>query len=355
MREYKNNFKHAVAYATHKLDNSPFKMILLGMLGSIYVGIAYLVFIVIIGSWDGVIENVYSADGSTIIYKSIHIPGLALFTAAALFPVGIILILFLGGSLFTSDNLTMLSWITKQKDSSGNHVKFRKIVIKWMYTLIGNIIGGILFGAITRAADFFANENYQLILGYICGKKLHMSWYFVIFSGFLCNILVAGSVWATLATNHSSAKILLIYFPIWLFAIAGFQHVVANAILFSMGLFYMINPSEQSTIFYGINWQLNQEAIKELGESYKTLNNFVDWKTSFTSVYNKCPNAGYYVFKVIFTNLLPAAIGNWVSGSIFLPYTYLYLSGHYKELRKLNTLEIDLNTSDDSKRDNDKS
>ncbi|WP_022934537.1 formate/nitrite transporter family protein [Mesomycoplasma moatsii] len=318
MKEYKENFKNAIRYATHKLENTALRMIVLGMLGSIYVGIAYMIFIIILGSWDGVIEKTTNDLGEITNFK-IHIPGVALFTAAALFPVGIIMILFLGGSLFTSDNLTMLAWITKQKTSEGHGVQFKKIFIKWMYTLLGNILGGLVIGGLCRAANFFANENYQYVLGYLCGKKISMAWYFTIFSGFLCNILVAGSVWASLAASHSTAKLLLIYFPIWMFAISGFQHVVANGILFSMGLFYMIEPTEQNNFLIALNYQVNHNFhdLKETTiDNVKQLSSWI--------------NPGKFIFALFFINIIPAGIGNWISGSIFLPYTYYYLSGHYK-------------------------
>lgn len=331
MKEYKENFSNAIDYAVHKLENSAFKMILLGFLGSLYVGIAYLVFILILGSWDGVIQN-WEFDENNILTKkfSISIPSVALFTAAALFPVGIMLILFLGGSLFTSDNLTMLAWITKRKVSNGENVKMIKIFVKWMYTLLGNILGGLFFGAITRACNFFGNENYQLVLGYLCGKKIALEWYYTIVSGFLCNILVAGSVWASFAAKHSSAKIFLIYFPIWLFAIAGFQHVVANGILFSMSLFYMINPNEQQIILQGINYSVNHHIFEDFtGKSKDQIKNIFNENIKNIWIYS-----GSYIFKLFFANLIPAALGNWISGSLFLPYVYYYLSGHKKNSKR---------------------
>lgn len=321
MKDYKENFNNAISYAVHKLENNAMKMILLGILGSVYVGIAYMVFIVILGTWPGTItKEIIDENGILIQPFNISITSVALFSASAIFPVGIIMIIFLGGSLFTSDNLTMISWITKQKDNKGNLFPFKKIFIKWMYTLLGNILGGIIIGAMCRAADFLSNENYQYVLGYLSGKKILMPWFFSIFSGMLCNILVAGSVWASLAANHSSAKLLLIYFPIWLFAISGFQHIVANGIIFSMTIFYMIEPSEKANVLIGMNFSFNHDAFESL--ALKTLEEF-----------KKIPNwvsIDNFIFKAIFTNMLPAGFGNWFSGSIILPYTYYYLSGHSK-------------------------
>lgn len=320
MKDYKENFHNGVSYAVHKLDSTTLKLISLGALGSLYVGMAYMIFIIILSSWPDAIS--YSPDDLSNF--KITITGPALFVAAALFPVGIVLIVFLGGSLFTSDNLTMLAWITKQKHKNGSDIKFKKIFVKWLFTLLGNILGALLIGAIARAANFFSTDEYQLMLGYLIGKKILSPWYFVIASGFLCNIIVAGSIWASLAASHSTAKFLLIYFPIWMFAISGFQHVVANGILFAMGLFYMIEPTEQSNILLGINYSINHDV-------FSTIKNMADLE-AFKQT-KEWVKVGDFLFRSTILNMLPAMIGNWFSGSLFLPFTYYYLSGYYKKVK----------------------
>ena len=338
MKDYKDNFYNAIDYAIKKTKAPAYKLILLGIMGSLYVAIAYVAFIIIIANFDGVItEKVIAINGvDTVVGKTISLHSGALITAAAIFPVGIILIIFLGGSLFTSDNLTMIAWITKK-------TKLLPIVIKWMYTLIGNVLGGFLAGAIIRAGNVLGTENYQLILGYLSGKKIALEWYYVIFSGILCNIIVAGSVWASLAAKHSSAKLFIIYFPIWLFAIVGFQHVVANAILFAMTWFYSINPDEHKAILAGINLASN-DAVHHLGWVPNFIINHTTPETGLIGsgkdqisvdaakqINYQWINLGNFSISAIFANLLPASLGNWFSGAIILPYAYYWLSGWKRE------------------------
>ena len=334
MKDYKDNFYNAIDYAIKKTKSPAYKLILLGIMGSLYVAIAYVAFIMIIANFDGVItEKIINIKGvDTVVGKVINLHSGALLAAAAIFPVGIILIIFLGGSLFTSDNLTMIAWITKK-------TPLAPIIVKWMYTLVGNIIGAFLIGAIIRAGNILGNENYQLILGYLSGKKIALEWYYVIFSGILCNIIVAGSVWASLASKHSSAKLFIIYFPIWLFAIVGFQHVVANAILFAMTWFYSIDPGEHKTILAGINLASNH-AVHELGWVPNFIINHSQPEDGLIDkigidltkrIEENWINLSNFSLSAIFQNLLPASIGNWFSGAILLPYTYYYLSGWKKE------------------------
>ncbi|MGL5205166.1 MAG: formate/nitrite transporter family protein, partial [Metamycoplasmataceae bacterium] len=136
-------------------------------------------------------------------------------------------------------------------------------------------------------------------------KKVYLEWWQAFFSGILCNILVAGTVWSTMATKHSIAKIFLIYFPIWLFAIVGFQHVTANSILFAFGWAHVDNPLLQS---------IGQGIIAHPLS-------LADWS-----------------FNAVFINMIPAMCGNWLSGAILLPFVYFWLSDQHKVI-KMKKLE----------------
>ena len=110
-----------------------------------------------------------------------------------------------------------------------------------------------------------------------------------------------------------------------MFAISGFQHVVANGILFSMGLFYMIEPTEKENILMAVNYAINHDLFTTI-KTQTELTNFMNSSSWM--------NMASTMFRCVVTNMLPAALGNWLSGSLFLPYTYYYLSGYYKEMKK---------------------
>ncbi|MGL5357708.1 MAG: formate/nitrite transporter family protein [Metamycoplasmataceae bacterium] len=291
---YEQNFKNAIDYATHKTTYRWWKLILLGLMGSFYVGIGYIGFIYIISlnqDWQ---------SGVPINQVNVVISGWDLALAAAVFPVGLLLIIFLGGSLFTSDNLTSIAVLTKK-------ARVVPVVRKWVWTLLGNIIGAFIIACIVRGGAIFGEKELR-VLSFLVWKKSHAIWWNVFFSGILCNVLVAGTVWATLATKHSIAKIFLIYFPIWLFAIIGFHHVVANVILFAFAWLHADNP-----LIYNLN------AI------YDSAGNIVNTHEWFS--------LSQWSFNAVFTNAIPAMIGNWLSGSIFLPYIYFWLSGYHKKMQ----------------------
>ncbi|MGL5591071.1 MAG: formate/nitrite transporter family protein [Metamycoplasmataceae bacterium] len=295
MHDYKDNFSNAIEFAVKKTNLAWWKLIFLGIMGCIYVGIAYIAFIAILAGTqdkdvfvDGWKENLLENN----IAPNIDIKGWPLVVAGAIFPVGLLLIVFLGGSLFTSDNLTSIAILTQK-------VKVSPVVIKWALTLFGNILGAFLIAGIARGANIF-DDKQLFILQQIIAKKVNIEWWQAFFSGILCNILVAGTVWSTMATKHSIAKIFLIYFPIWLFAIVGFQHVTANSILFAFGWAHLDNP-----IFQSIGQGVFDAPIS-----------LTDW-----------------TIRSIVVNMLPAMCGNWISGAILLPFVYFWLSDQHKVIK----------------------
>ncbi|MGL5617446.1 MAG: formate/nitrite transporter family protein [Metamycoplasmataceae bacterium] len=295
MHDYKDNFSNAIEFAVKKTKLAWWKLIFLGIMGCIYVGIAYISFIAILAGTqdkdvfiDGWKENLLENN----IAPNVDIKGWPLIIAGAIFPVGLLLIVFLGGSLFTSDNLTSIAILTQK-------VKVSPVVIKWALTLFGNVLGAFLIAGIVRGANIF-DDKQLFILQQIIAKKVNIEWWQAFFSGILCNILVAGTVWSTMATKHSIAKIFLIYFPIWLFAIVGFQHVTANAILFAFGWAHLDHPILQ-VIGQGI---------------FEVPLPLMDW-----------------TFRSIVINMIPAMCGNWLSGAILLPFVYFWLSDQHKIIK----------------------
>lgn len=317
MKNYKDNFLNVINFAVEKSKTKWWKLILLGVMGAIYVGIAYVAFILIVTKWPGNIEY-FPPDPITGIkkIKEVTISGSSLVTGGAVFTVGIILITFLGGSLFTSDNLSSIACFIKK-------AKIKSIVMKWFLTLLGNLIGGIIIAGIIRASDIFSSEETQAMLGSMIGGKIKHEWWATFFSGILCNVIVAGTVWASLAAKHSSAKLFIVFFPIWLFVIVGFQHVVANAILFFIGMMYSIDPSD-----------------------ILVLNKWISESAGYVANHGGIKGIGWWYFDAFFFNLIPSMIGNWLSGAILLPVVYFFLSGYnekyWSKKKKVGTSLINM-------------
>ncbi|WGI36775.1 formate/nitrite transporter family protein [Mesomycoplasma lagogenitalium] len=318
MQDYKSNFSNAIDYGYQKTKLVWWKHLLMGMMASIYVGIGYIGYIYVLG-WFG--ADQVETNGH------FYLAGNALFLAAMVFPVGIIMITILGGSLFTSDSLQSLAVMTKKARAT-------KVLRNLFWVLVGNFLGGLFVAILLKLSHAFKDDQLR-VLEFIISKKISYTWTEVFASALLCNILVAGTVWACLATNSTSGKILIMFFFIWVFAIAGFQHVVANGILFAFG--WLFQNTEYTTFANDADFQewiheglISAERVAEMkAENPVNNNSYYEFTTTLNEMIeinsrHKLPEYSSlnWTGKALLPNLLSAMVGNWFSGAIFLPVVY---------------------------------
>lgn len=185
-------------------------MIYLGILAGMYIG------------FGGLANTIISQTLGNID------PGLAKFAGAAVFPVGLILVVVAGAELFTGNNLMTLAVINKKITLSQ---MFRNWGVVWAANLVGSVIlalivfyGGVLGGdAGTKAMA-------------IAESKASLDIMTLILRGILCNILVVLAVWIATSAQDVISKLFACWFPIMLFVLCGFEHSVANMFFIPMGM-----------------------------------------------------------------------------------------------------------------------
>ncbi|MGY6172184.1 formate/nitrite transporter family protein [Candidatus Mycoplasma pogonae] len=296
MARFKKNFEHVVAYANSKIKNSNVKTFWFGFMASFFVAIAYIIYIQSVAFFSHV-DN----------YGVFHVDPKGWFIAALVFPMGLLLIIFVGGSLFTSDCLSVMSVFDGK-------AKYSQVFKLLSLTLLGNLAGAIFSAVVLRASGIFG-QNELMVVAYLVSKKVWLgasSLYLVLFSGILCNILVAGTVWSVSSLGEAvTAKVLIVFILIWCFTISGFHHVVANMILFWFAILH------GDITMNAALWSDVANAVSENKISYYQL---LDLKVSL----HDGLSFSWIVKSVIF-NLIPAAIGNFISGSMMLPIIYWWL------------------------------
>ena len=154
--------------------------------------------------------------------------GLAKFAGAAVFPVGLMLVVIAGAELFTGNNLMTLSFMEKKITLSQ---MFRNWGIVWIANLVGSILlvlivfyGGVLSGDAATKSIAIAEAKASLDITSL------------IFRGILCNIIVVLAVWMATSAQDIISKIFACWFPIMLFVLCGFEHSVANMYFIPMGM-----------------------------------------------------------------------------------------------------------------------
>lgn len=146
--------------------------------------------------------------------------GLAKFVGATVFPVGLIVIVLLGYELFTS-NCMIISAVFDKK------IKYIKYFKNILLVLFFNFLGCLFIAYITVRTHTFSQPDRDLLFS-MAEHKVHATAYEIFLKGILCNILVCGATLIAYGSKNTIGKILGIWFPIMLFIVLGYDHIVAN-------------------------------------------------------------------------------------------------------------------------------
>lgn len=149
---------------------------------------------------------------------------------AATFCFAIALIVFLSGELFTGNNFVMIVGMLRGKTNWSSTLKV------WTYTFVGNSIGLILFAYlfIKSGASFSAIQHYIESVAY---AKLELPIYQMVIRGILCNFIVCLAYLSGIKMKSESGKLIMMFFSVFAFIIAGFEHSIANVGVFSVAYF----------------------------------------------------------------------------------------------------------------------
>lgn len=198
---------------------------------------------------------------------------------AAIFPLGLILVVYNGAELFTGNNLMIISVYEKK-------IKIRELLKNWIVVYIGNLIGSLFVAAMFALGDVYSRfeHTYAERIISTAASKCQMSFDSAFFKGLVCNILVCFAVMLSVMIENNLGRIVGMFFPVMIFVFCGLEHSIANMSYISGGLF--------ADMVYG-NMGVN--------------------------------TAGLTWYKFFVGNLLPVTLGNIVGG-ITVGSTYWYIS-----------------------------
>lgn len=158
--------------------------------------------------------------------------GIAGFIGAAVFPVGLILVLLAGGELLTGNMMAVSLAKVSKRITWGE--TFKNLTLITLSNFVGAIFVAYFFG---HVVGLTSSGVYLDKLVDMAGHKLDDSFLQAFISGIGCNWLVALAVWLSYGSDSMSGKILGIWFPTMAFVAIGFQHVVANMFLIPAAIF----------------------------------------------------------------------------------------------------------------------
>lgn len=232
----------------------------------------------------------FGGSSSNVAVFGIENVGLARTLAGCIFPVGLMLIVLVGGELFTG-NCMMIGGVMTGRIKAMQMI--RVLVTVYLGNLVGSLIVSFLAyysGQWKYGAGALGAYTIKVAFG-----KLNLSFGTAVASGILCNILVCVAALMASASKDAVGKIFGCFFPIWAFVIAGYEHCVANMYYIPAGIIAAADPA------------FAQKAMELYGYTAEDL-------------------AMLNPVNMIVNNLIPVTIGNIIGGMLFVavPYVYLY-------------------------------
>ena len=196
-------------------------------------------------------------------------PGIHKMLQAAIFPIGLVLIVGTGADLFTGNTMTLVVSTLNKKTT------WLQLIISWTVSYFGNLVGCLFFQYIlVYYAGLLATDPYRSYTMKFAETKGNTEWHKMFLKGIAGNWLVCLAIWLGTSARDLASKIIGIWLPIWLFIAVGFEHSIANMFTVQMGMILGANLS-----------------------------------------------VGKYISAV----MIPVTIGNIIGGSLFVGVTYWYL------------------------------
>jgi nitrite transporter NirC len=234
------------------LDHYPIHYLIRAMLASIYAGF------VIVSCFK--IGGYFFEAGSPAAYLA----------GSIYFGVALVLIIYGGAELFTGN--TMYFTIAAMR----KEVTVIDTLKNWAACYAGNLLGAIVFAFLFAATGLFAHLPNDHYIQYVSEYKMNATTLQLFVKGIFCNWLVCLAVFLPTQFKNEGAKLFVIMATVFLFFSSGFEHSIANFVLFGIAL--------------------------------------------------TAPHPDTVSIAGAFHNLIPVTLGNIVGGSVFVGMLYQYLS-----------------------------
>jgi len=217
------DFANTAIAKREKLRNDPMGFIVLAIMAGAYVGLGILLIFSVGQGVD---------------------PSIRPIVMGASFGIALILVVFAGSELYTGHTMYMTHGVLTGKSS------IIDLIVCWFVSWYGNLFGAILLGAlfVYGGGGLILQNEDKLLMYVVAEKKMHGEALQLFFNGILCNWLVCLALWSSSRTDNDMTKIGIIWFCLYAFIAAGFEHSVANMTIFAVTL---LSDHPDSLTFYG--------------------------------------------------------------------------------------------------------
>lgn len=207
--------------------------------------------------------------------------GLGRLASAAVFPVGLMMVVLCGAELFTGNTL-MITGVLDRK------IKISSMMRNWIVVYVGNFTGALIIAVFINCSGLLESGGGLLGAATVntAVSKVSLSFGKAFLLGIMCNWLVCLAVWMYTGASETMGKIFSIFFCIGLFVLSGFEHSVANMYFIPSGM------------------------MAAACDSYVQLSG--------------ADVSGLTLYGFLMNNLLPVTLGNIIGGGIFVGMAYWF-------------------------------
>lgn len=186
------------------------------------------------------------------------------------FPLGLILVVFLGAELFTGNNATLMPGTLR------GDIPRWYFLRNWLVVYIGNFAGAVFFTYFfSHLTGMLAEDPWRGAIVALAERKVRGSFGELFLKGVGANWFVCLAVWLGMASRTVLGRMLGLWMPVMAFVTMGFEHSIANMFFIPAGMF---------------------------------------------------EGAGVTLWQFAFQNLLPVTLGNIVGGAVFVGGVYWWVT-----------------------------
>jgi nitrite transporter NirC len=156
---------------------------------------------------------------------------LAKLVMGASFGIALSLVIFAGSELFTGNNMVMTVGVLRRTASP---VALAAI---WLVSFAGNLLGSLALAWLVARSGVLGAAPHLVVVEKTVATKMSLPLGTLFFRGVLCNWLVCLAVWTAMRARSDAGKLIMIFWCLFAFIAAGFEHSVANMTLLGIALF----------------------------------------------------------------------------------------------------------------------
>ncbi len=168
----------------------------------------------------------------------------------AMFGITLTLVIFAGAKLFSGHTMYMTFGFFYKKVSALGVIK------DWFICWYGNLFGAMMlsFLFIAGGGGGWAGDASSLV-HQVAEAKMNSSIIELVARAIICNWLICLAIWMSARTTSDTAKCILIFWCLFAFVAAGFEHGIANMTVFTISLLGA-HPDSVSIIggLYNLAW-----------------------------------------------------------------------------------------------------